>query len=515
MKRMSKIQIFDTTLRDGEQSPGVNLNKLEKLEIAKQLERFGVDRMEAGFPASSKGDFEAVKMIADTIKDVSVTGLARSVKSDIDAAWDALKGADEPCIHIFIATSPIHMKYKLQMTPEEVINQAVETVSYASSKFSQVQWSAEDASRTELPFLAEIIEKVIDAGATVINLPDTVGYATPSEYGNMFKYVREHVPNIERAILSCHCHNDLGLAVANSIAAVQNGAGQIEGTINGIGERAGNASLEELAVAFHIRSDQYPYSTNIQLNEIKRTSDLVSKLTGMHIQANKAIVGKNAFAHESGIHQDGVLKHAETYEIITPELVGLSSNNLFLGKHSGRHAFNDKVKEMGYDLSDEKLKEAFKEFKLLTDRKKEVTDDDIFTILTEIQTVTSAVEKYEIETFQVQFGTNSIPTATVVLKTPNSTVLQEACIGNGSVEALYSTMDKLISEKLELVDYQITSVGGGRDALAQSHVQLLVNDEQMNGRGSAQDVIEASANAFINAVNRYVIQKSSANNGAK
>jgi len=512
---MSKIQIFDTTLRDGEQSPGVNLNKLEKLEIAKQLERFGVDRMEAGFPASSKGDFEAVKMIADTIKDVSVTGLARSVKSDIDAAWDALKGADEPCIHIFIATSPIHMKYKLQMTPEEVINQAVETVSYASSKFSQVQWSAEDASRTELPFLAEIIEKVIDAGATVINLPDTVGYATPSEYGNMFKYVREHVPNIERAILSCHCHNDLGLAVANSIAAIQNGAGQIEGTINGIGERAGNASLEELAVAFHIRSDQYPYSTNIQLNEIKRTSDLVSKLTGMHIQANKAIVGKNAFAHESGIHQDGVLKHAETYEIITPELVGLSSNNLFLGKHSGRHAFNDKVKEMGYDLSDEKQKEAFKEFKLLTDRKKEVTDDDIFTILTEIQTVTSAVEKYEIETFQVQFGTNSIPTATVVLKTPNSTVLQEACIGNGSVEALYSTMDKLISEKLELVDYQITSVGGGRDALAQSHVQLLVNDEQMNGRGSAQDVIEASANAFINAVNRYVIQKSSANNGAK
>lgn len=508
---MSRIQIFDTTLRDGEQSPGVNLNKLEKLEIAKQLERFGVDRMEAGFPASSKGDFEAVKMIADTIKDTSVTGLARSVQSDIDAAWGALKGADEPCLHVFIATSPIHMKYKLQMTPNEVIDKAVETVRYASSKFSQVQWSAEDASRTELPFLVQIIEKVINAGATVINLPDTVGYATPLEYGNMFKYVREHVPNIDRAILSCHCHNDLGLAVANSIAAAENGAGQIEGTINGIGERAGNASLEELAVAFHIRADQYPFTTNIQLSETKRTSDLVSKLTGMHIQANKAIVGKNAFAHESGIHQDGVLKHAETYEIITPELVGLSSNNLFLGKHSGRHAFNDKVKAMGYDLTEEKLTAAFKAFKLLTDRKKEVTDDDLFTILTDIQTVASTVEKYEIETFQVQYGTNNIPTATVVLKTPDKQVLQEACTGNGSIEALYATLDKLIAEKLELVDYQITSVGGGRDALAQSHVQLLVNNKQMNGRGSAQDVIEASANAFINAVNRYIIQHAAYN----
>ncbi len=509
---MSRIQIFDTTLRDGEQSPGVNLNRLEKLEIAKQLERFGVDRMEAGFPASSKGDFEAVKMIADTVKGTSVTALARSVKSDIDTAWEALKGADEPCLHVFIATSPIHMKYKLQMTPGEVVEQAVEMVRYASSKFSQVQWSAEDASRSELPFLGEIIEKVIDAGATVINLPDTVGYATPLEYGNMFKYVRENVPNVDQAILSCHCHDDLGLAAANSIAAVENGAGQIEGTINGIGERAGNASLEELAVAFHIRSDQYPFTTNIKLNETKRTSDLVSKLTGMHIQANKAIVGKNAFAHESGIHQDGVLKHAETYEIITPELVGVTANNLFLGKHSGRHAFNDKVKAMGYDLTDDKLKEAFKNFKLLTDRKKEVTDDDLFTILTEVQTDAAVVEKYEIETLQVQYGTNSIPTATVVLRTPDKQVLQEACTGNGSVEALYATLDKLIVERLELVDYQITSVGRGKDALAQSHVQLLVNDEQMNGRGSAQDVIEASANAFINAVNRYVIQQSTNKN---
>ncbi|MEI3604219.1 2-isopropylmalate synthase [Pseudogracilibacillus sp. SE30717A] len=504
---MSKINIFDTTLRDGEQSPGVNLNKLEKLEIAKQLERFGVDRMEAGFPASSKGDFEAVKMIADTIKNTSVTGLARSVKTDIDAAWDALKGADEPCLHVFIATSPIHMKYKLQKSPEEVIKLAVDMVSYASKKFSKVQWSAEDASRSDLAFLAQIIEKVIDAGASVINLPDTVGYGTPADYGHMFKYMKENVPNIDKAILSCHCHNDLGLAVANSIAAIQNGAGQIEGTINGIGERAGNASLEELAVAFHIRSDEYPFETNLNLIEIKRTSDLVSKLTGMHIQANKAIVGKNAFAHESGIHQDGVLKHASTYEIITPELIGLSSNILFLGKHSGRHAFGDKVKQMGFELSEDKLKEAFGKFKLLTDSKKEVTDDDLFTILTEIQTDSSAANKYELKMFQVQYGSNNIPTASVELLTPNQDIVQEACTGSGSVEALYATLDKLIDEELELIDYQISSVGGGRDALAEAHVQMVVNGEQMNGRGSAQDVMEASANAFLNAVNRYLIQK--------
>lgn len=505
--KLTKIQIFDTTLRDGEQSPGVNLNKLEKLEIARQLERFGVDRMEAGFPASSKGDFEAVKLIADTIKDTSVTGLARSVKSDIDAAWEALKGAEEPCVHVFIATSPIHMTYKLKMTPDEVMNQAVEMVKYAKQRFPKIEWSAEDASRSDLDFLVQVIEKVIDAGANVINLPDTVGYATPEEYGNMFKYIRENVPNIDKAILSCHCHNDLGLAVANSIAAVENGVRQIEGTINGIGERAGNASLEEIAVAFHIRSDFYPYKTDLKLNEIKRTSDLVAKLTGMQIQANKAIVGKNAFAHESGIHQDGVLKHAETYEIITPELIGLSSNVLFLGKHSGRHAFKKKVQEMGYELSDEKLKEAFNRFKALTDRKKEVTDEDLFTILTEVQTEAVNVDKYELQSFQVQYGSNNVPTATVELKTPEQTVVQKACTGSGSVEALYATLDELISEELELIDYQLNSVGRGKDALAQANVQLIVNGQQMSGRGSAQDVLEASANAFLNAVNRYVIQQ--------
>lgn len=505
---MSRIKIFDTTLRDGEQSPGVNLNQLEKLEIAKQLERLGVDRMEAGFPASSQGDFNAVKAIANTIKETSVTALARSIKSDIDTSWEALKGAAEPCLHVFLATSPIHMKYKLKKTPEEVIEIAVSMVKYARQRFPQVEFSAEDASRSDLPFLAKIIEQVIDAGATVVNLPDTVGYATPQESGALFKFVKETVPNAHKVDLSCHCHNDLGMAVANSIAAVENGATQVEGTINGIGERAGNAALEEVAVALQIRSDFYPYQTGLKLNEIKRTSDLVSKLTGMYVQPNKAIIGRNAFAHESGIHQDGVLKHAETYEIITPELVGVTSNTLFLGKHSGRHAFGDKVKELGYKLSEEKLKVAFVAFKELTDHKKELTDDDLFTILTEVQTEASEVHKYNLEMFEVHYGTANEPSATVRLQKPDKTIVEGTEMGSGSVEALYKTLESLITEDLRLVDYQLNSVGRGEDALAESHVQLIVNDEQVNGRGSAQDVLAASANAYLNAVNRYVVQQS-------
>jgi 2-isopropylmalate synthase len=503
---MSQIKIFDTTLRDGEQSPGVNLNQLEKLEIARQLERLGVDRMEAGFPASSKGDFQAVKTIADTIKDTSVIGLARTTKQDVDIAWEALKGAASPSLHLFLATSPIHMTYKLKKTPEQVVETAVSMVRYAKQKFSEVEWSAEDASRSDWNFLAHIIEQVIDAGATVINLPDTVGYTTPKEYGEMFRYMREKVPNIDKVQLSCHCHDDLGMAVANSIAAVENGVTQVEGTINGIGERAGNASLEEVALALKIRGDVYPYHTNLKLNEIKRTSDMVAKFTGMSVPGNKAVVGRNAFSHESGIHQDGVLKNTETYEIITPEMVGVKSNTLFLGKHSGRHAFKDKVEEFGYTLSDEKLKEAFDAFKQLTDSKKEVTDDDIFTLLTDIQTDAAAASKYEMQMFQVQYGTANIPTATVSMKTPDGDIVQTASTGQGSVEALYKTLEALIAEEVTLMDYQISSVGGGKDALAESHVQLMVDGEAVNGRGSAQDVVEASANAFINAVNRHIVQ---------
>ncbi|WML49973.1 2-isopropylmalate synthase [Neobacillus sp. PS3-34] len=499
---MVHVNIFDTTLRDGEQSPGVNLNQLEKLEIARQLERFGVDIMEAGFPASSQGDFEAVRSIARTIKNVSVTGLARATKSDIDIAWEALKEASEPRLHIFLATSPIHMTYKLKKTPEEVTQTAVSMVSYAKRKFPHVEWSAEDASRSDLDFLVRIIEKVIDAGATVINLPDTVGYTTPEEYGRIFRYVKENVPNIHKVTLSGHCHDDLGLAVANSLAAIENGATQIEGTINGIGERAGNAALEEFAVALNIRKDKYPFTTNLVLKEIKRTSDLVSRFTGMPVSPNKAIIGKNAFAHESGIHQDGVLKHPSTYEIITPELVGIQSNQLVLGKHSGSHAFKDKIEQLGFQLSQEKLSDAFMAFKQLTDKKKEVTDEDLFTILTDIQTAFSDVKKYELQAFQVQYGSANLPTATVALTTPEGIRVETARTGEGSVEALFNTLEALIKEEIHLTSFHLSSVAQGRDALAEVHVNMTVNGTPVRGRGSAQDVLEASAKAFLNAVNR-------------
>jgi len=499
---MVHVNIFDTTLRDGEQSPGVNLNQLEKLEIARQLERFGVDIMEAGFPASSQGDFEAVRAIARNIKNVSVTGLARATKSDIDIAWDALKDAAEPRLHVFLATSPIHMHYKLMKTPEEVTQIAVDMVSYAKRNFPHIEWSAEDASRSDLDFLVQIITKVIDAGATVINLPDTVGYTTPEEYGRMFRYIRENVPNIHKAALSCHCHDDLGMAVANSLAAIENGVTQVEGTINGIGERAGNASLEEIAVALNIRKDKYPYTTNLVLKEIKRTSDLVSRFTGMMVPPNKAVVGKNAFAHESGIHQDGVLKNTLTYEIITPELVGVKSNDLVLGKHSGRHAFKDKIEQMGFELSDENLIEAFTSFKLLTDRKKEVTDEDLFAILTDIQTTAVDIKKYELVAFQVHYGSANLPTATVALTTPEGIRVETARTGSGSVEALMNTLESLIKEEIHLTDFRLSSIGQGRDALAEVHVKMTVNGTTVTGRGSAQDVLEASAKSFLNAVNR-------------
>lgn len=412
---MRKINFFDTTLRDGEQSPGVNLNTQEKLAIAKQLERLGADIIEAGFPASSRGDFLAVQEIARTIKNCSVTGLARCVKGDIDAAWEALKDGAQPRIHVFIATSDIHLKHKLKMTREQVIERAVGMVKYAKERFPIVQWSAEDACRTELPFLAEIVEKVIDAGASVINLPDTVGYLAPAEYGNIFKYMKENVPNIHKAKLSAHCHDDLGMAVANSLAAIENGADQIECAVNGIGERAGNAALEEIAVALHTRKDFYQVETGITLNEIKRTSDLVSKLTGMAVPRNKAVVGDNAFAHESGIHQDGFLKEKSTYEIISPELVGVTADALVLGKHSGRHAFKDRLTALGFQFDSEEINKFFTMFKELTEKKKEITDEDLVSLILE-EKVTDRKIGYEFLSLQVHYGTSQVPTATLSLK---------------------------------------------------------------------------------------------------
>ncbi|MGM7703803.1 2-isopropylmalate synthase [Pseudalkalibacillus sp. Hm43] len=499
---MAKIDVFDTTLRDGEQSAGVNLNLLEKLEIAHQLERLNVDIIEAGFPTASKGDQQSVKRIAEAVKGSSVTGLSRASEKDIDAAWEALKGSTEPRVHVFLATSPIHMTYKLKMTTDQVLDTAVQSVKYAKKKFPHVQWSAEDACRSDRHFLVKIIKEVIDAGATVINLPDTVGYMAPEEYGDLFRFVKEHVPNIDQVKLSAHCHNDLGMATANTLAAIENGADQVEGTINAIGERAGNTGLEEIAVALHIREDFYGAKTGLKLDELKRTSNLVSKLTGMSVPANKAVVGNNAFAHESGIHQDGVLKEKSTYEIISPELIGVQTNRLVLGKHSGRHAFKMKVKDMGFKLTDQKLNDAFGMFKELADKKKEVSDEDIFAILMEKQTEAEGLPVYQLKSLQVQYGMDNIPTATIAVVQPDGTYTQEAATGFGSVEAIYNTIEKLVEDSVVLLDYKIHSVGGGRDALAEVYVQVKCNEVQSSGRGTAQDVLEASARAYLDAVNR-------------
>jgi 2-isopropylmalate synthase len=500
---VQKINVFDTTLRDGEQSAGVNLNFSEKLEIAKQLERVQVDIIEAGFPAASKGDFLSVQKIAQTITNCSVTGLARAVITDIDAAWEALKGGAEPRLHTFLATSPIHREYKLKLTKDQVKERAVETVKYAAKKFPIIQWSAEDASRTELPFLAEVVEAVIQAGANVINIPDTVGYGTPQEYGNIFKYLKENVPSIHRVNLSTHCHDDLGMAIANSLAAIENGATQVEGTFNGIGERAGNAALEEIAMALYIRKDFYNAFTRLNLKEISRTSSLVSKLTGMVVPANKAVVGRNAFAHESGIHQDGVLKEKTTYEIISPELVGFQTNSLVLGKHSGRHAFKNRLMELGLHVPEEDINPLFVVFKELADRKKEMTDDDLVAIVLE-EKLSKEQRFYDLISIQVQYGTNHVPTATVILSGQNNELIQEAGTGAGSIEALYNTLERCVKEEVHLLDYRIQSVGAGRDALAQVFVKMNYAGKETSGRGLAQDVLEASAKAYLNAINRVI-----------
>ncbi|WP_342526044.1 2-isopropylmalate synthase [Chryseomicrobium sp. FSL W7-1435] len=501
---MGKIDIFDTTLRDGEQSAGINLNTAEKIEIARQLERYGVAVIEAGFPASSQGDFEAVKQIAKTVQNTTVTGLARAIESDIITSYEALKYGAQPHLHTFIATSPIHMEYKLKKTPDQVVEIAVQSVKLARKYFPLVQWSAEDATRSNKEFLARIITEVIKAGATTINIPDTVGYATPTEYGALFKYLQETVPGIETVKLSAHCHDDLGLAVANSLAAIENGATQIEGTINGIGERAGNAALEEIAVALQIRGDYYKTESGIVLKETKRTSQLVSQLTGVIIQPNKAVVGKNAFAHESGIHQDGMLKNPQTYEIITPAMIGEAVTELVLGKHSGRHAFISRAKEMGFELTDDKYAAAFVSFKELADRKKEITEEDLFVLLTDQQITAEDVPVYQLNSVQVQYGTANIPTATVRVTTPAGEVVTVSDTGSGSVEAIFTTLERVIQGTVRILDYRVTSVSKGRDALGEAVVKVRFEDQETIGRNASQDVLEASAKAYLNAINRHL-----------
>ncbi|AXF57897.1 2-isopropylmalate synthase [Salicibibacter kimchii] len=501
--RVRRIEFFDTTLRDGEQQPGLNLNREEKLKIAKQLDRLGVDIIEAGFPASNEGDFYSVQQIARAVKNSSVTGLSRVVKSDIDSAWEALKDSPVPRIHLVIATSDVHIKYKLLSTQEQVIKDSVEAVRYAKERFSVVQWSAEDACRTDWDFLTKIMEEVIKAGVDVINLPDTVGYTTPQEIRAMFQHLKENVKGAKDITLSTHCHDDLGMAVANSLAAIEGGADQVECTINGIGERAGNASLEEIAVALHIRRDHYDAEQSLDLQEIKRTSSLVSKLTGNVVPGNKAVVGSNAFAHESGIHQDGVLKESSTYEIITPELVGVDANKLVLGKLSGKHAFKNKVLELGFDPPEDELKRVFKAFKQLANKKKDISDDDIFALLVADKNE-EETKAYELLSLQVNVGTHNIPTATITMKLPDGGETQEAATGSGSVEAVYNTLERIVGAPIQLDDYRIQSVSSGEDALAEVVVHVTYREQSSIGRGTAHDVLEASAYAYVNAINRIL-----------
>ncbi|HEX7055896.1 MAG TPA: 2-isopropylmalate synthase [Bacilli bacterium] len=510
---MRKIYIFDTTLRDGEQSPGVNLNTQEKVEIALQLERLGVDRIEAGFPAASPGDLQAVNAVARAVKGAAVIGLSRSRVQDIDAAREALQGAADPCLHLFLATSPIHRQHKLRMSKEQVLETAEAAIKYAKKYFSKIEFSPEDAGRTELDFLCTVTEMAIRAGATVVNIPDTVGYMTPAEFGNIFKTLREKVPGIEKIQLSAHCHDDLGMATANSLAAIYNGAEQVEGTINGIGERAGNTAIEEVAMALETRSDYFQAKTGLVLREIYRTSRLVSRLTGMVVPGNKAIVGANAFAHESGIHQDGMLKEKTTYEIMRPETIGLKESKLVLGKHSGRHAFREKLADLGYTLDDEQLNAAFAKFKELADRKKEVTDEDIRSLVEE--KMVDIPEVYRLEFIQLSYFNQSQPSAIVKIRGENGESIEETASGNGSVDAIYRAIDKATGEAVELDDYSIKSVSHGTDAQGEVHVVLKQDGLSVHGRGVSTDVLEASAKAYLHAINRLIDKRKHKDSGKR
>ncbi len=504
-----KIYIFDTTLRDGEQSPGASLNTHEKLEIAKQLERLGVDAIEAGFPIASKGDFQAVKTIAQNVKKPVIVALARAVKQDIDRAWEAIQYAAKPRIHTFIATSDIHMRYKLKMEPEEVLKRAVEMVSYAKSLCNDVEFSPEDGTRTRPEFLYKVLEAVIDAGATVLNIPDTVGYAMPDEFGALIRGIRENVPGIDNVILSVHCHNDLGLAVANSLAAIQNGAQQVECTVNGLGERAGNAAMEEIVMVLKTRSDLFDCYTDIVTEQIYRTSAMVSHLTGMHIQANKAIVGSNAFAHESGIHQHGMLSNRQTYEIMTPESIGLKQSQMVLGKHSGRHAFEERLKELGFaSLTQDEINSAFERFKDLADKKKYVMDKDIEALINE--KVLKVPEAYELEYFHISSGNTLVATSTVKIRSDNE-VYEEAACGDGPVDATFKAIDRAVGVEVKLEDYYLRAVTSGKDALGEVTVKISKNGDVYIGRGLSTDVIEASAKAYVNAINKMLLAQNGKN----
>jgi 2-isopropylmalate synthase len=498
------VKIFDTTLRDGEQSPGATMNVAEKVRVAEQLEKLNVDVIEAGFPASSDGDFEAVKAIARTVRRLEVAALARTNPKDIDRAWEAVKGAKFPRLHTFISTSDIHLKHQLKKSKEEVIRITAQSVARARRYTRNIEFSPMDATRTDIEFLMAVCEAAIREGATTLNIPDTVGYAIPSEFGELIGTIRQRVRGIEKVTLSVHCHNDLGLAVANSLAAIQNGARQVECTINGIGERAGNTSLEEMVMALRTRSDLLRFHTRINPKHIYTTSRLVSKITGMVVQPNKAIVGANAFAHESGIHQDGILKEKLTYEIMTPESVGILKSSIVLGKLSGRHAFKERLRELGYRLPETDLERAFNQFKQLADKKREIYDEDIESIV--VEEILRMPHRFKLVYINVVAGNVTVPTATVQMEVDGK-LLQEAGFGDGPVDATFKTIKKITRTKSKLLQFAINAITSGTEAQGEVTVKLEEKGNTVIGQGADTDVIVASAKAYINALNKMEFKK--------
>ncbi|RJQ46305.1 MAG: 2-isopropylmalate synthase [Nitrospiraceae bacterium] len=501
---MRTIKIFDTTLRDGEQSPGASMNVGEKLQVAKQLARLGVDIIEAGFAIASPGDFEAVKTIGSEVEGPIICSLARAREEDIKRAWEALKDAPKRRIHTFHSTSDIHLKYQFRVSREEALKRSVEMVKLAKSFVDDVEFSPMDATRTDPVYLCEVVEAVIEAGALTVNIPDTVGYSIPSEFGALIKTLRDKVKNIARAVIAVHCHNDLGLATSNSLSAVLNGAGQIECTVNGIGERAGNCSLEEVVMALRTRRDIFNADTNIRTEEITRSSRLVTKITGMYVQPNKAIVGANAFAHESGIHQDGLLKEKSTYEIIRPETIGLHKTKFVLGKHSGRHAFRTRLNELGYTLSDEEINHAFERFKKLADQKKEIYDEDLETLVTE--EFTAIPEIYSLIDMSVSAGMHQRPTAVLRLKL-NDEMIEKTEHGDGPVDAVFKAITAITGTKSTLLKYEVKAITGGTDALGEVVCAVEEDGKSVSGHGNDTDIIIASAKAYINALNKLASRK--------
>jgi len=501
-----RVVIFDTTLRDGEQSPGASMNLSQKVQVAKALRDLGVDVIEAGFAAASPGDLEAIRAVGREVEGPIVTSLARCARGDIDAAWRALESAPRRRCHVFLATSPIHRDFKLKLAKEEIVKRAVEGVSMAREKFEDVEFSPEDAARTELEFLAEVVEKAIAAGATTVNIPDTVGYALPATYAETIRYLRTHVRGIEKAVISVHCHNDLGLAVANSLAGVMEGARQVECTINGIGERAGNASLEEIVMAMRTRQDVLKVRTGVKTERLYPTSRLVAQVTGLHVQRNKAIVGQNAFAHEAGIHQHGMLTHRETYEIMRPEEVGFARTTLVLGKHSGRHALKERLETLGYPLDDKGLDRVFAEFKALADKKKEIYDADLEAIVIHGQILAVGSRAFELEALSTTSGTGTLPVASISLRTAAGELLRDVGTGDGPVDAVYRAIEKITGIEVKLREYEIVSVTTGEDAQGEVTIEVEHPTGVYRGRAVSTDIIEGSARAFLDVVNRIVLR---------